>query len=73
VLDLAVVTAVVTAEDDMTDLIVETGEEAVAPEEEDERGPSHDPDTQVLNAHSESEVQVAPVFPQSVTSMEFTA
>ncbi len=34
-LDLAVVTAVVTAEDDMTDLIVETGEEAVAPEEEE--------------------------------------
>jgi hypothetical protein len=72
-LDLAVVIAVVTAEDEMTDLIVETGEEVVATKEEDERGPSQDPDTQVLNAHSESEAQVAPVFPQSVMSMEFTA
>jgi hypothetical protein len=35
--------------------------------------PSQDPETQVLNAQSESEVQVAPVFPQTVTRPEFTA
>ncbi len=35
--------------------------------------PSQDPETQVLNAQSESEVQVAPVFPHTVTRPEFTA
>ncbi len=39
----------------------------------EESTPSQDPETQVLNAQSESEVQVAPVFPQIVMRLEFTA
>jgi hypothetical protein len=52
-----------TVDEDVEDRLCQAVDESVV-DEVDERVPSQNPDTQVLKAHGESEVQVAPKFPQ---------